>query len=78
MRIVRLFFATLTGIWLSFALLRLFAAFSRPNALSYAIGYTIIPLILFSLIAFGGRPSRRRGAMPKSPDSKNAVASSPK
>jgi hypothetical protein len=77
MRFVRLFFAALAGIWLCVALLRLFSAFSHPDAfsggVSFAIGYATIPLILFWFLAFGGRPSRRRQATPKVPDSKDAV-----
>jgi hypothetical protein len=62
MRIIRVFFAVLAGLWLCVALLRLFAAFHAPDsfdgAVARAIGYALVPLFLFCAIAFAGRPSR--------------------
>jgi len=77
MRVIRLFFAGISLLWLCFAILKLIAAFHAPNAMdgavAQAIGYLLMPLFLFCAFAFTGRESRRRQDRQKGSGSKDIV-----
>jgi hypothetical protein len=65
-RIIRLFLLALALLWLGVAVLRVFATFNRPDAMAGAIGYALVPTLLFIILASigrsptGGKEAQRR------------------
>jgi amino acid permease len=46
-RIIFLLSSIITGLWLIFAGLGVVVALKRPDAVSFAMGYAVFPLLLF-------------------------------